>query len=239
MNQTTLIEAAKEALNIALLKKDVMHKVASDKNATKPAYFIIIAAGLLGMLGQLIFGVKVPFFGTIRPSIGAALGGAVMQIIGAVIGLYVVSFIAKSIFKGSAQHSEFFRVGAFGMIVMWLGILPQISIISAIWGLVLIFVILKTIHKLTTGGTIGTLIVAMIAGFIISLVLSPLYALLGMGGMGSYNGGGSALDKGFRGFEINVPGEDSASVKFSEGGMKVTGPDGEVMEINIPTNFNE
>ena len=88
----------KEALDIALLKKDVMHHVATDKTATKCAYLVIAAGAILGAVGQMLFGVKIPFLGVVKIGLGAALGQLVMTIITTIIGLYLISFIAKSIF---------------------------------------------------------------------------------------------------------------------------------------------
>ncbi|MBU1017691.1 hypothetical protein KKA33_01545 [Patescibacteria group bacterium] len=226
----------KNALHIALLKKNVMHHIAGDKSKTKFGYYVIIAAAIFGIIGQQLF---MSFF---RPSLTFSLLNGVIQIVSVVIGIYVLSFIAKSIFKGQAKHDAFFRVMAYGMIVTWLAILPQIAIISGIWGLVLVFVILTTIHKLTAGGAIGTILVAVIAMLVVSMILTPLYALLGFGAMGggSFNlNGGKTGTMDFNrggGFQMNVPGEDGGTVQWGEGGMKVTTPEGEVMEINIP-NF--
>ncbi len=229
----------KEALDIALLKKDVMHHIAGDKVATKCAYGIIAVGAVLGAVGQMLFGIKIPFLGVVKIGLGAALGQAVMTVITTVIGLYLVSFIAKSIFKGSAKHDEFFRVAGFGTIVTFLGLYPSLSLISGIWGLVLFFVILKAVHKLTTGGVIGTFVVTLVAGFILSLILAPIYGMLGLGKMG---GGSFEMNSKFmkgdsKGFEINVPGDEGGSVKFDAGSMKITGEDGETIEFNIPVDF--
>ncbi len=224
----------KNALHVALLKKNVMHHVAEDKKKTTFGYYIIIAAAILGIVGQQLF---MSFF---KPSLTFSLLNGVIQVVSIVIGIYVLSFIAKSIFKGHAAHDAFFRVMAYGMIVMWIGILPQLSIISGIWGLVLIFVILRTVHKLTAGGAIGTIVVSVIVMMVVSMLLAPLYGLLGFGGMGgsfNFKDGGSSGTMNFgSGFEMNVPGDDGGTVKFDEGSMKITTPDGEVMEINMP-NF--
>jgi hypothetical protein len=162
---------------------------------------------------------------------------AVVQVISVVIGIYVLSFIAKAIFKGHARHDQFFRVMAYGMVVMWLTIIPQLSIISGIWGLVLMFVILRTVHKLTAGGAIGTLLVSLVVMFIISMILSPIYGLLGIGGPGGfqYKGGGGFMDTGREGFKFDVKTEEGeGAVEFGEGGMRITTEEGEVLEINIP-----
>ncbi len=232
----------KEALDIALLKKNVMHHVATDKSATQHAYLIIAAVAAIGALGKFIFGIKVPFMGVMRPSLLSSLGGAIMQIIGAVIGIYVVSFIAKSIFKGSASHESFFRVAGFGMILGALQLISPlsmlISLILFVWAIVLSFVILKTIHKLTTGGVIGTFIVSSMVIIVIFSILSPVYAMLGLGGMmgGSFE---MKNDNGFMNFykdkiEVSIPGKEGGTVEFDENTMKITTDDGETVEINIP-----
>ena len=216
------------ALNIALLKKNVMHQVADDKNKTVFGYYVIIAAAILGALGQQLF----PIF--FRPDLISSLVMAVVQVITTIIGIYILSIIAKVIFKGQARHDQFFRVMAYGMVVMWISVIPQLSIISGIWGLVLMFIILTTIHKLSAGGAIGTILVSIVVGFVISLILSPLYALLGFGGMGGYGGGGfmGNGDEGFR-FDIKTE-EGEGRVEFGEEGMRIETEEGEVFEFTIP-----
>jgi hypothetical protein len=211
------------AWQIATFKKHVMHSVAQDKHKTAFGYYIIIAAAIIGAIGQQLF------MSWFKPTLMQSLGMTIMQIIMTVIGIYVLSFIAKSIFKGHASHDQFFRVAAYAMIVMWISIIPALSIIGGIWGLILIFVILKVVHKLTTGGAIGTLIIGFVAMMIISAILSPIFAKLGYGGF-KYKGGYDLRG----GYEMEVPGEDGGTVKVDEGKMRITTPEGEVMEIEIP-----
>ena len=215
------------ALNIAILKKNVMHQVADDRSKTMFGYYVIIAAAILGAVGQQLF----PIF--FRPSLTSSLLMAVVQVITTVIGIYILSIIAKVIFKGQARHDQFFRVMAYGMVVMWIGVIPQLSIIGGIWGLVLMFVILTTIHKLSAGGAIGTILVSILVGFVISLILSPLYALIGLGGVGGYGGGFmDTRDEGFR-FDVKTE-EGEGRVEFGEEGMRIETEEGEVFEFTIP-----
>ena len=224
----------KNALHIALLKKNVMHHVAEDKGKTMFGYYVIIAAAVVGIIGQQIF---MSFF---KPSLTFSLLNGVIQVVSTIIGIYVLSFIAKSIFKGQAKHDAFFRVMAYGMVVMWIGILPQLAFIGGLWGLVLVFVILKAIHKLTTGGAIGTILVGIVVMAVVSMLLAPIYGLMGFGAMGggsfnfkSVGNNTGTMDLGEGGFRMNVPGEDGGDVQWGEGGMRITTPEGEVMEINI------
>ncbi len=237
MNKENIITELKTAIQVALFKHTDMHHVASDKHKTPYAFYIIIGAAVLGLIGQQFFS------GFFKPTLGMGIGMAVIQIVMTIVGIYVVSVIAKSIFKGQAKHDEFFRVLAYGMIVSWLTILPMLGLISAIWGLILLFVILKVIHKLTTGGAIGTIIVGFIVIGVISMLLAPVFGKFGFGYQmkGSYDFGGFGGDRGTIDmvdedtFEMNIDTEDgTGNVKMDDGKVTITGPDGEMMEFNIP-----
>jgi len=237
MEKDNIVAEAKTAFNVALLKHNVMHSVASDKKKTTFALGILVVAALASGLGLKFFG------GFFSPSWLMVLSMAIYQVISAIIGIYVLSVVAKSIFKGQAKHDAFFRVMAFGMIVTWLSIFPPLSIIGGIWALVVVFVALKVVHKLTTGGAIGALLVSIVAMALVMMILSPVMAMLGMGGMYSggvqFNKGGNMMDfYKDDSFEMDIDTEDGeGSVKMEDGKMIIEGPDGEKMEISIP-NYN-
>ena len=224
-----LVPELKAAWHVALLKKDVMAHVAHETHKTRFGYYIIVVGAILGMLGRQFFG------GWFRPSIVNGLISAVIQVVAGVAGIYLVSFIAKKWFKGAAAHDQFFRVASYGMIVAWLGLIPQLSAIYGIWSLVISFVVLKTIHKLTTGGVIGTWIVSAIIAWLVMAVL----AFAGLTGfMGGYSklGGGRAMDWNNKGFNFDIKGEDgkTGSVQLDENGnVKIKTSEGE-MNLNVP-----
>lgn len=236
--KTSLLNEIKAAIQIALFKHKDMHHVSSDRSKTLYAFYIIIIAAVLGLIGQQFF------MGPFKPSLGAGIGMAIFQIIMVIIGIYVLSAIAKSIFKGSAKHDEFFRVLAYAMIVSWLSIIPALGLVAAIWGLILLFVILKVIHKLTTGGAIGTIIVGIIVMGLISMILSPVFGKMGFGysmkggykfkGPDGSTGMFDYMDKDS--FKFNVETEDGGgTIEMDEGRMRIETEGGEVMEIEIPT----
>lgn len=232
----SFLDELKTALQIALLKHKDMHSVAVDKSKTKYAFYIIILTAVIGLIGQQFF------MGVFKPTFGMGLGMAIYQVIMVIIGIYILSVIAKSIFKGQAKHDEFFRVMAYSMIVGFLTIIPMLGIITAIWGLILIFVILKTIHKLTTGGAIGTIIVAVIVLGILSMIIAPITGKLGFGyhNKGSYNFTGLGGERGTvdiidkDNFEMKVDTPDGeGSFEMDEGKVKIEGPDGQIIEFNM------
>ena len=234
MHKDNLMAELKTAVNVALLKHDAMHSVASDKKKTSYAFGILAVAALASGLGMKLFG------NFITPSWWMVLSMAIYQIISAILGIYVVSIVAKSIFKGTAKHDAFFRVMAFGMIVTWLSIFPLLSIIGGIWALVIVCVILKVVHKLTTGGIIGTLLVSIVVMALISLLLSPVLATLGLRGAYTghfeYKNGVGMMEMPNAGdFKMNVDTDDGqGSVEMKDGKMVIEGPDGKKMEVTIP-----
>ncbi len=233
MEKDNIVAELKTALNIALLKHKDMNAVAADKNKMVYAFGILIVAALASGLGLKFFG------GFFSPSWVMFLSMAVYQVISAVIGIYVLSIVAKSIFKGQAKHDAFFRVMAFGMIVSWISIFPPLSIVGGIWALVIVFVVLKVVHKLTTGGVIGSLLVTIVAMAIVMMILSPVFAMIGLGGIGygsmNFKGGAMMDDIYDGGFKMDIDTMDGeGSVEMKDGKMVIEGPDGEKMEISIP-----
>ncbi len=211
-----------EAWKIATLNKTAMNHVAGDKGKQVFAYYFIIAAGVLSLIGSQIFA---PF---VKPSLGFSILAALFHIITTIIGIYIVSFVAKKFFKGHADHNHFFRVMGYGMLVLWLGLFPPLSFIGAIWSLVIIFVALKTIHKLTTGKTIGTLLVSLVIMVIVSAILSPLMGNYGYNEWnGKFNYGGYRMDK--NGSIESMGGK----MEFGDGSFKMTNPDGKTVEWSI------
>jgi len=237
MEKDNIMAELKSAWEVALLKHKTMQAVAADKAKTPYAFGILVVAAIASGLGMKFFG------GFFSPGWGYTLGMMVYQIISAIIGIYVMSIVAKSIFKGHAKHDEFFRVLAFGMIVTWLAIFPPLSIVGGIWALVILFVTLKLIHKLTTGGAIGTILVTIIAMALVMMILTPVFGMLGIGNFGygamKFRGGDVDYKDLYNdGFKMDINTEDGeGSVKMEDGKMTIEGPDGEKMEISIP-NYN-
>jgi len=215
----------KRAWEVALMKKPAMHHVASGgKPETTFGYYVIIVSALLTLLGSYFFLSGYISFGPIY-----ALKTAVIQIVMAVVGIYLISFIAKTLFKGKAGYDAFFRVMAYGYLVTWLGLVPALGIIGGLWLLVLTFVILKEVHKLSTGGAIGTMVVTFILGIIVGSVISALT------GFSATSFGGAKLPDYSRGFNIRTETEEGAgSIQMKDGKMTIKGPGGEVMEIEVP-----
>ncbi|MBU0728054.1 YIP1 family protein [Patescibacteria group bacterium] len=240
MHNQSFLDDVKTAMQVAFFKQADMHHVASDKSKTKSALLIIVVAALLSFLGQQFFS------SWVKPALTTGLLMSLFQVIMMVVGIYVMSFVAQKIFKGSGAHDAFFRVLGFAVIVSWISLIPMLGLISALWSLALVFVILKAVHKLTTGGAIGTIIVSIVIMGLIGMVTAPLFGGYGMGSIGKFRGetykfntpyGGATMDvEDEDTFEMSVPTEEgTGNVKMEDRKMTITSPDGEVMEITIPS----
>lgn len=223
------IDIKKELLNawhVALLKKTAMSHVGEDKSKTQFAYGIIIAGGLISLIGQQVF----PAF--FRLSLMNNLLMVVVNVAMTIAGIYLLSFIAQKLFKGHGKHDQFFRVVGYGFIVMWIGLLPMLGIIGGIWSLVIVFTAIKTIHKLDTGKTILTLLVGCVVMILISAVISPLYGGYSFSGRANYGmrNGYNPMEKGG-----NIK-FDGGEMKFDNNTIKMTDENGETFEISIPLN---
>lgn len=203
-----------DAWGVATLQDKTIQAVAKDKNKTKFAFGIIIVSALLVLVGGQIF----PFF--FKPTLSYGISTAIFQIIGSIISIYVISFIAKVLFKGSAEHNEFFRVMGYGMIVAWIGLIPQLSVIGSIWTFVIFCVILKRLHKLTTGKIIGTILIGL---FIIGAIMAPLSFGILMKNAGNINQFNNNL-------KMNT---NYGNMDVKDGKVKIKTKDGEI-EYTIP-----
>jgi hypothetical protein len=244
MHHKTIISELKTALRIVLLKHADIQAVAADKSKNKFAYGIIIAGALLTFISQKLF------FGSLI-SLGYGLLSSLIQIVVMIAGIYIISFLAKKLFKGQANHDEFFRVAAYASILSWViilmpvawwlfglitgsGLIGLVSFVLGVWSFVILFVTLRVVHKLTQGGAAGIIAIILIAGFIIGR-----FGGLGYRAGGSYKfntgDGKGVVDYTNKGFEMKVNGEDGGgTVKMDNGKITVTGPDGKVIEMNVP-----
>ncbi len=250
MNKEGIISELKTAVQVVLFNKTAMSHVAADKKKTKFGLYIIIAGALLTLISQLIF-----MGGFI--SLMGGLKSALMQVVMAIISIYVLSLIAQKVFKGKGKHDEFFRVAAYASILGWIGalsplifglfglfgsasIIMLLSLVIAIWGLILIVKILAFVHKLSGGAIAGTIIVMLVLVAIVSKIFG-YNSMYSTRVSGNYNFGGLDESSGMidvideNNFEMNIPTDEGiGGVKMEDGKMTITGPDGEVMEISIP-----
>jgi len=170
-----------KAWDIIRLDEKQMQSVAADEKSMGPAIAFIVLGSLCVGLGNYIFPQE--FFGVMyRPGVATIISSTIFGAIFRVVGIAVVSLIAQHVFKGKAQVAEFLRVAGYAAILSVLSLVPMLTIVAGLWSLVVAFNMLKSVHKLDTGGAIGTMVLAMVAGLIVAFAFSFLF----VGAMGSY-----------------------------------------------------
>ncbi len=170
-----------KAVNIIKLDEKEMKAVASDEKSMGPAIAFIVLGALAAAVGTYIFPQE--FFGVVyRPSMASMVSATIGGTIGRVIGIVVISLIAQYVFKGKAKIVEFLRVAGYAAAIGVVSIVPVLSIVAGLWGLVVMFMMLKSVHKLDTGGAIGTLVLTVVLWLALIFGLSFL-AIGAFGGM--------------------------------------------------------
>jgi hypothetical protein len=148
-------------------------------------YLVIGAiAGPLGavLLGETAFGV------TIRLPIVNGLLRAVVGVAISCIVLYITNLVAERLFQGKGKFPAYFRVMGYASligVVSFLTLVPLLSAVAGFWLLGINYVALQQVHKLDSTNAVLTIIVTVVAFFLLC------YLALSLGLGGAMMGGGS------------------------------------------------
>jgi len=172
-------------IRAARLDVALYNEVEADLSATSQALTVVIissvAAGIGGAIGGAIAG---------RPSaiIGGLIGGIVAALLGWLVWSYVMYFVGTRMFGGTATYGELLRTTGFATspgVLRILSFIPVvgglISLVVAIWMIVTGFVAVREALDISTGSTIATIIVGIIAEFIVILVVGLILGAFGLG----------------------------------------------------------
>jgi hypothetical protein len=104
------------------------------------------------------------------------------------------------------------------------GIISIITLVLGVWSLALMFTLLKSVHKLTSGNAALTIIILLIAGAIVGKLF----------GFGYQPRSDYKFDPN-NGYKFNYKDEQGGgSVKLDNGKMTITTEDGKQMQIDVP-----
>lgn len=179
------------------------------------------------MIGSLVFGYGA-FGVTYRPGIMTALGSAIASYVLALIGLWVVSWVANFLspkFGGKDDFASAFKLVAYSMTASWLagifGLLPALSFLSilGLYGLYLLYKGATPVMNVPEDKSVVYTIVTVVVAAVVSVVFGMIAAAVaGAGAIAS--GGLSAAD--------SVTGGDEVTIDFGEYGRIEGGEDGAV-----------
>jgi Yip1 domain len=187
----------------------------------------VIPLAAIGPVAQFIGGTVFGYgaFGIrFRPSIGSALGSAILSYILTLIGVYLVALIVDALaptFGGTRNRTAAFKVAAFGSTAAWVagifGLLPALGFLGllGLYSLYLIFLglplLMKSPPEKATGYIIATIVVAFVMSVIVGAVTGGLSRSLFGGGVIGTSGG-----------SLSVPGGGTIdTAKLEEAGRKL------------------
>jgi hypothetical protein len=154
-------------------------------------YIIILAAipAIVRFLSYSLIGVSVPFLGFYRVSIAAGLTSAIISYVLSLVGIYVLALIVDALaptFGGEKNQIQALKVVAYSYTASWIasiiGIIPSLGLIAAlagaIYGIYLLNMGLPFTMKCPKDKTVAytavTILVAIVVGFVLSLVVTSV-----------------------------------------------------------------
>jgi len=194
-------------------------------------YVIVLAAVpvIIHFFSSTLIGVSMPFLGTYRVGFGTAAATAVLTYVLSLISVFLVSFVVDALapsFSAEKNRVQAVKTVAYAYTAGWIasiiGIVPGLGIISALVGLGYgIYLInmglpftMKCPPEKSVGYTVVTIIVAIIASFIVNWVVG----MIAFGGLGAAGAMNPALSRYSRSHDSSeVAAADAAGGSFAKG----------------------
>jgi len=146
---------------------------------------------IAGFLGMVLFGITIPFLGSVRMPVGTALGGAAVQFVGGLIGVYILALVIDALapsFSGTKNMTSAFKVAAYSYTAAWvagiLSIIPVLGIIVlllSLYSLYLLYTGLPVLMKSPPEKALGYTVVVIIVGIILVICIGYVERLMGFG----------------------------------------------------------
>jgi uncharacterized membrane protein (Fun14 family) len=163
-------------------------------------YIIPLAAitPIASIIGWSVFGMTVPFVGSIRLPIGYAVRNAVIQYILALVGVYVLALIIDALaptFGGQKNQVQALKVAAYSYTAAWVAgvfmLFPTLGIIillASLYCLYLLYlglpVVMKAPQDKAVGYTVVVVLVAIVLWIVIGVITARFaYRPMGMPGL--------------------------------------------------------
>lgn len=156
---------------------------------------------IASLIGMLLIGISVPFFGTMRIGILPGIGMMITSYVLALVAVYVIALIANALapsFSGEQNMQQALKLVAYAYAPAWLagifGLIPALSVLgllAAIYSLYLLYLGLPVMMKCPRDKALGYTIVLVIIGVIVGFIVSFATAMF----MPSHTiGSGASID---------------------------------------------
>ncbi len=142
-------------------------------------------------LGMVIFGISVPFLGSIKMPVGTALGGAAVRFVAGLVAIYLIAMVIDALaptFGGTKNSIQAFKVAAYSYTAAWvfgiLAIIPQLGIIGGLLGLYSLYLLytgLPALMKSPPEKALGYTVLVVVVGIVLFFCIGYLVSVLGFG----------------------------------------------------------
>jgi hypothetical protein len=187
----SLIDRAK---NILLTPKTEWEVVAAENTPPKQVvtgYVLPLAAiaAIAGFIGAVIIGTQVPLLGTVRASVVGGVITAVLQLVMAVVSVFLMGFIIDALaptFGGQKSMPQAVKVAAYTYTPVWvlsiLAIIPYLGILiavaAAVYAIYLLYLGLPRVMRAPQEKAAGYTALVVIVGIVLSIILGFVAALV-------------------------------------------------------------
>jgi hypothetical protein len=186
----SLVERAK---NILLQPKQEWQVIDGEPTTVGDLYrsYIIPLSAVppvAALIGWSVFGLKLPFVGTIRIPIGTLIGRCVLQYVLGLVMVYVLALIVDALapnFGGTKNQVQALKVAAYSSTAMWVvgifSLIPALSVLGilGLYSLYLMYlglpVLMKSPPEKALGYTIVVVIVMIVLWFVIGMVANSVF----------------------------------------------------------------
>jgi hypothetical protein len=249
---TGLVERAKAIL---MTPKTEWPKVAAEttepmKLFTSYALPLILIGPIAMFIGVQVFGFNAGLF-SMKLGFGAALGLAVATLVGGIVSLLVIAFVANLMspqFGGRNDFSAAFRLVVYAWTASWIGgifgLFPAIAVLAwlfLLYSLYLLYLgsgpVMGVPQDKTALYTVVTALIALVVNFVVSMVVGAITASMFLASA-AFATADSTIDMGELG-SVNVAGENSTVDMGELGRIEMNGDtatltvDGQEVEVNV------
>lgn len=152
------------------------------------SYIIPLAAigPIASIIGLSVFGMRLPFMGTIRLPIGISVRNALVGYVLGLIGVFVLGLIIDALaptFGGQKNQIQALKVAAYSYTAAWVGgvfsVFPALAILGGLIGLYSLYllylglpVLMKAPQEKAVGYTVVVCVVAIVLWIVIAAIVA-------------------------------------------------------------------
>ena len=138
-------------------------------------------------IGSSVFGMRVPFAGTYRTPVGAAITGAVLTYALTLAGVYVLALVIDALaptFNGTRSQIQALKVAAYASTASWVAgifaLIPGLRVLTilGLYSLYLLYLGLPVLMKSPAEKALGYTVVVIIAAVVLVVLIGMVAGMV-------------------------------------------------------------